>query len=156
MVYSIYEIVSSQFKLNLHGDHGITHWKHVQKIGEYLAKGENVDIKVVRLFAVIHDSQRIDEFIDPDHGLRAAEFAQSLFKDKVLNITSKQLEQLVYACKYHSDKHAKSNDLTIQICWDSDRLDLWRLGIYPDSMYLYTRMAKMHETLVFAKQLQSS
>ena len=48
---------------------------------------------------------------------------------------------------------AHSNDITIQSCWDSDRLDLWRAGIEPDPKYLYTETAKELKTISWAKSL---
>lgn len=30
----------------------------------------------------------------------------------------------------------------VQICWDSERLDLGRIGIQPDAKYLFTDYAK--------------
>ena len=39
------------------------------------------------------------------------------------------------ACRYHSDGKLHPN-LTVQTCWDADRLDLGRVDIEPDRTYL--------------------
>ena len=41
-------------------------------------------------------------------------------------------------------------DVTIQTCWDADRLDLGRVGIYPSPEYLSTEIAKRPETIRWA------
>ncbi|MEO0415706.1 MAG: hypothetical protein AAF226_12240, partial [Verrucomicrobiota bacterium] len=46
-----------------------------------------------------------------------------------------------YACKWHTDQ-THCSDITIGACWDSDRLDLGRVGLIPDSRYLNTILAK--------------
>ena len=147
------DIVREQFRLNINGIHGIKHWKRVEKIGLYLSENADVDRDVIRLFALLHDSRREDEHEDPLHGFHAAKFTWDLYEKKILSISRPQLETLMYACENHSDPHAKSDDLTIQICWDSDRLDLVRLDIIPDSRYLYTNKAKQPAATLYAKRL---
>ena len=50
------------------------------------------------------------------------------------------------ACKYHSDGFVKG-DITVQTCWDSDRLDLGRVGIKPLADKLCTKAAKKNEVI---------
>lgn len=140
------DIIKSQFKLDIHGDHGISHWERVEKIGLYLAKETKADTEVVKLFALLHDSKRENEDKYPEHGLRAAKFAQELYEQEKLSISKHQLRLLITACRKHSNPHAKSSSITVQTCWDSDRLDLWRLGITPDAKFLYTEYAKKNKS----------
>lgn len=140
-------LVFSQFKLDIDGDHGISHWRNVLKIGNYLAKETKADIKIVNLFAYLHDSKKENDAYDPEHGRKAAVFAQELFAKKLLPLSSEQLDKLVFACQYHADAVAKSNDITIQTCWDADRLDLWRVGVMPDKKLLNTDFAKQDEII---------
>ena len=49
-------------------------------------------------------------------------------------------------CEYH-DKGMTSKDLDVGCCWDADRLDLMRVGIYPDKSYLSTKTARLQETI---------
>jgi uncharacterized protein len=95
---------------------------------------------VVELFAFLHDSKRISERVDPEHGLRAAEFARSL-QGSLIYLDETGLELLTSACELHSDGLKRAN-ITIQTCWDADRLDLGRVGIKPDRDYLCTKAAK--------------
>jgi uncharacterized protein len=82
----------------------------------------------------LHDSCRFNDGRDPQHGERAAEFAHGIHGD-YFQLEAKQLDQLCYAMKHHSGGEV-STDATIQTCWDSDRLDLGRVGIYPSPQYL--------------------
>ena len=139
---TIAEEVNRQFKLDIHSLHGIHHWVHVREMGFYLAQTIGADFQVVDLFSTLHDSQRENEDYDPNHGFRAAEYVQTLFTKGLLPIDKKQLGQLKFACAYHSERNTQSNDITIQTCWDADRLDLWRVNITPDEKYLHTNIAK--------------
>lgn len=144
------ESIKEKFQLDLLGDHGIYHWKRVEKIGLYLSKATKANVDIVRLFAVLHDSKRVNEFIDPEHGLQAAEFVKKLYKEGRLNISSIQLQQLEFACKYHSDTSKKIDDITILTCWDSDRLDIWRVGKAPSPLYMKTNFAKKQEAIDYS------
>lgn len=150
----ILPIVLKQYKLDLEGMHGISHWKRVEELGLFLSDYTNADTIVIRYFAYLHDSQRQDEQEDWDHGKRAADFAEKLYKDRLLHISPKQLEKLQFACCYHNfNKMLNIDDITIQTCWDSDRLDLWRLGVKPDINFLYTEMAKRNSVIEYAARI---
>ncbi len=43
-----------------------------------LAGETGANVEVVSLFAILHDSRRINEVTDPEHGPRAAEFAAEI------------------------------------------------------------------------------
>ena len=45
------------------------------------------------------------------------------------------------ACHLHTDGHTEG-DLTLQTCWDADRLDLGRVGIVPKPDLLCTDAAR--------------
>lgn len=149
----IFNLVKRQFKLDLNSDHGTKHWKRVQTISNYLAEQTKADIEVINLFAYLHDIKRENETDDPEHGERASIFVKELYDEKQIKISEKQLNQLVFACRYHSDPKSKSDDTTIQTCWDSDRLDLWRVGIIPDSEHLSLEVSKLEMTRKFALKL---
>lgn len=133
----------SRFSLVRAGSfHGLWHWEKVEKNAVFLANNTpGADKTVAQLFALIHDSKRQNEDEDPEHGHRSAAWAEELFKDGRLKIKKDQLEKLVEACKYHNDGNT-SEDPTIGVCWDADRLDLPRVGITPDPKYLSTETAK--------------
>ena len=48
--------------------------------------------------------------------------------------------------KYHSDGYTDA-DITVQVCWDADRLDLGRVGIKPAPHRLCTASAKAVDIL---------
>jgi uncharacterized protein len=47
----------------------------------------------------------------------------------------------VNALAGHSDGKTEA-DVTVQTCWDADRLDLGRIGVYPKTELLCTATAK--------------
>lgn len=133
--------------------HGISHWTHVATLGKYLSKqiGDNV---VTTLFAYLHDCKRLPNGNGNwEHGQRAGKFAQELFLNGLLSISESQLDQLIFACQHHNNHLIDTDDVTIQACWDADRLDLWRIGAIPDINFLHTDIAKKQETIDFARKL---
>lgn len=146
----VLEAVKGQFRLNINSLHGIGHWGRVKTIGLRLALPMGADLRVVHLFSILHDSQRENEDDDPEHGERAADYAKELFEKGLLPITGQQLGQLACACASHSHSGARSDNVTVQVCWDADRLDLYRVGIIPDPEFLYTDIAKTRELMDYA------
>lgn len=134
------EIVQKGYALRLDGIHGIAHWERVRTNGLRLAEQTGADPEVIELFALLHDSKRLNDGRDPKHGARAAEFAASL-RDSLLTLPQEQFELLQFACEYHTDGLTEA-DITVQTCWDADRLDLGRVGIRPDPRYLCTPAAR--------------
>ena len=66
-----------------------------------------------------------------------------------LGLTKGDFELLLFACEFHSDGLTEA-DITIQVCWDADRLDLGRIGIRPDPGRLCTAVAKEPATIRWA------
>lgn len=151
-------ILSNQYflqesKLDLNSTHGINHWRKVEKIGKFLAERNGADLAVVIAFAYLHDWARLNDDDDPEHGHRAATKIENL--KEILELSPTQFEQLKFAIYHHSNKFAESEDITTQTCWDSDRLDLWRVGYTPDPQYLYTSAAKSPEALEYSQSLNN-
>jgi hypothetical protein len=122
--------------------HGPWHWEKVEKNALILAKKTpRADRLVAQIFALIHDTKRVNDDEDPEHGHRSAQYAKELFDQGRLKITESQLAVLMEACKYHNDGQV-SDDPTIGVCWDADRLDLPRVGIIPNPELLSTEAAK--------------
>ena len=123
--------------------HGTEHWMRVRDNALYLAKHNNGDPKVVEYFAILHDSQRWNEDVDPQHGPRAADYAGT--QRSLIDLSDEQFATLQRACAGHT--HAKPEttrnpDPTLACCWDADRLDIGRVGIKPSARYLFTEHAK--------------
>lgn len=116
--------------------HGPDHWRRVERNGLLLATRTGADIAVVRLFALFHDSRRVNENWDEGHGARGAEFAASLL-GSAFQLSGERFELLHYACTWHTDGH-HHDDPTIATCWDADRLDLGRVGIIPSPGFMST------------------
>jgi uncharacterized protein len=74
------------------------------------------------------------------NGARAAEFTLQL-NSNLLKLDRPGLEMLAYAVRHHSAGHIEA-DITVQTCWDADRLDLGRVGITPRPDRLCTEEAR--------------
>ena len=59
------------------------------------------------------------------------------------------MEKLVFACQTHTDGET-SNDPTVGVCFDADRLDLGRVGIEPDPELMSTPAGRKRTRVVEA------
>ncbi|MBT4289030.1 MAG: HD domain-containing protein [Deltaproteobacteria bacterium] len=142
--------VKDQFLLNWQGNHGIKHWARVYDIGMHLAETYDVNQQVIQLFALFHDACRENEKNDPGHGKRGADLALKL-KGQYFDLLDDDFQLLQIACRNHT--HADThNDVTVQVCFDADRLDLGRVKITPDPKYLCTEAAKTNDMIDWALQ----
>jgi len=137
----LWDEVAQQFHGGPFSIHGPNHWRRVLRFGLKIAEESNADVLVVKLFALFHDSRRVNDGHDPDHGLRGAKFAKELRESGSFELEDEQFEKLYFACQWHTDKH-HHDDVTIGTCWDSDRLDLGRVWIQPKAEFLNTEAAK--------------
>jgi uncharacterized protein len=144
----VLDSILEQYALPWTGDHGIAHWARVLENGLRLATTTGANVEVIRLFAILHDSRRLNETSDPQHGPRAAEFA-GLLRGRVFELPDHEFRLLHRACAGHTHERTHP-DITIQTCWDSDRLDLGRVGIQPHPSRLCTASAKTPEVLQWA------
>jgi uncharacterized protein len=144
----ILHAVLEDYALPCGGDHGVAHWARVYENGLRLAEETGAIVEVVQLFAVLHDSRRINEHTHPEHGPRAAEFARTL-RGRLFDLPDHEFHLLHRACAGHTHERTHP-DVTIQTCWDADRLDLGRVGITPDPRYLCTEVAKRPTTIRWA------
>ena len=120
--------------------HGPRHWARVERNGLYLSQFNSADPTTVRLFALLHDSMRVNDGTDPEHGSRAAEYAATLRSD-FLRLDDDVFDVLAYSLRWHTEGNEVLDD-TVATCWDADRLDLGRVGITPDPELLFTAEAK--------------
>ncbi|MDA0947904.1 MAG: hypothetical protein O2799_05265 [Planctomycetota bacterium] len=136
-----------RFVLDPYGYHGPVHWQRVYHNGTLICAAEGIDSLVLRCFAFLHDSCRLDENIDAGHGARAASFAEELRALGVLPpLGDEGFELLVYACRHHSGRLQEAAP-EVMACWDADRLDLLRVGIVPDPRRLCTPFAQREDTI---------
>ena|SRR5579872_3826393 len=138
------------YRLSVDGTHGVYHWARVLENGLRLAEVTKAKTDIVTLFALFHDSRRVNQDDDPGHGLRGAELAAARH-GTLFQLSDEDFELLYTACAYHTDGFVEG-DVTIQTCWDADRLDLARVGISPAPPYLCTAYAKTWEVLRWANE----
>jgi uncharacterized protein len=119
------------------GIHGDAHWRQVADNGLRLAEQTpGADLRVVLLFALLHDVFRRSEDADPEHGLRAARFVAD--DDSLTeHLGADAVRELVEALAFHDDG-LTSTKPTVGCCWDADRLDLPRVGITPEPAFMST------------------
>src|SRR5512138_2157794 len=137
------------------GVHGVAHWARVLENGRRLAAlTEGTDLDVIELFAIFHDSRRVNEAVDHGHGRRGAELAAQL-RGQYFQIDDSRFALLQLACQDHTRGMTRA-DPSIQVCWDSDRLDLLRVGTRPAPPLLCTPAARTTEMLDWANRRASS
>jgi uncharacterized protein len=132
--------IITEYTLPTDGLHGLSHWARVLENGQRLAEKTGAKIEIVKLFAVFHDAKRINEGMDSGHGRRGAEYATSL-RGILFDLSNEAFDLLYTACAYHTDG-LTDGDITVQTCWDADRLDLARAEITPNPKKLCTNAAK--------------
>ena len=137
-----------RFELDWEGIHGVRHWGRVRANALHLAEASGANARVAELFAVLHDVCRMNDGYDPGHGPRAADFADTLQGD-YFDLGADEMVLLKAACRGHSDGHIEA-DLSVQVCWDADRLDLGRVGIQPAPERLCTDAARNPDMLAWA------
>lgn len=123
--------------------HGVGHWWQVWETGRTLAQRvQGVDLEVVAMFALFHDAMRHGEG-DFDHGERAwylwddVEGSLVLAGNQAYRWNPTQSAMLYEALAKHSKGERHTNP-TIGVCWDADRLDLHRLGVWPRPEFIST------------------
>ncbi len=143
----VHETISG-FHLDVNGIHGAPHWSRVLANGIRLSETTGANIKVITAFALLHDCQRENDGFDPEHGLRGAQHGR-LVRELMPSISDIEFDLFYEAAEFHSEGLV-DGDITIQTCWDADRLDLYRVGIYPDPQRLCTEVAKRAEVIEWA------
>jgi uncharacterized protein len=144
------QTILNQYTLVWNGTHGVSHWARVLENGLSLAKETGAIVRVVELFAIFHDSRRINETVDVGHGLRGAEYATTL-RGHLFDLPDEHFDLLYAACARHTDGLIEGN-VTVQTCWDADRLDLSRAAIVPDPKLLCTSAAKAPDVIAWANR----
>ena len=123
---------------------GLEFWR--MDCGWLEVTGANTD--VVRLFAIFHDSRRVNECTDCGHGQRGAELAAQLRGD-MFDLPDTEFQLLDAACAGHEHGMIDAS-VTVQTCWDADRLDLGRVGMRLDPTKLCTDAARQREIMRWA------
>jgi uncharacterized protein len=138
--HTLIQEILKGYRLPLMGTHGLPHWGRVLETGLKLAERTGANPEVVVLFAVFHDARRRSETSDQGHGQRGAKLASKL-RAKFLSLSDEDFALFTTACTHHTDGTTEG-DITVQTCWDADRLDLRRVFIVPKNELLCTPVAK--------------
>lgn len=134
--------VLRQFRLDVMGIHGLPHWQRVYRNGILIHNADHkVDLEIVTLFALLHDSQRDTDGEDFMHGIFGSQFTAELARNGLLPMLDEERLTILKAAIADHPRGAvlegnHYSQRTIQACWDADRLDLGRVGIPPDRNYL--------------------
>ena len=135
------QAIIAQHKMRgTHSIHFVDHWARVMAIGRWLTRETGARQDVVDLFAVFHDAGRVSDSGDRGHGARGARLAEAM-RGTYYDLDEFGMALLVEACEKHTWGLVEG-DVTVLTCWDSDRLDLGRAGIYPSTNRLGTPPAR--------------
>ena len=121
--------------------HGLDHWYRVWKNALLLSSGDrSVDMDVVALYALFHDSMRLNDGADIDHGNRAWRLWESYKarNESIVDIFNHRQEELLFEAIVEHSNGLRTTNPTIAICWDADRLDLHRKALWPDARFMST------------------
>jgi uncharacterized protein len=134
------------------GLHGVRHWQCVAWAGAQLLRdAPKADPAVVLLFALFHDSMRLHDGTDRDHGRRGGRLARQL-QGSLFHLSEDQMVLLQAAC-YGHEEGSVTSDPTAGVCWDADRLNLWRIGVRPNPALLCTEPARRKRTIEWARDM---
>ena len=150
---SLLQQILKEYALPVRGTHGVAHWARVLENGRRIGPKSGADMDVVELFAVFHDSRRMNEAVDHGHGLRGSQLARA-YRGRYYDLDDARFALLEQACAQHTGGRC-GDDVTVQVCWDSDRLDLFRVGILPNPHWLCTKAARSPRTLDWANERAS-
>jgi len=122
--------------------HGLSHWQRVERNGIILSSEngsirKDINIKVVRFFAYLHDKCRLNDWADLEHGVRSADMLPSIRNTILRDLNDEEVSLLDKACRYHATEH-RTGIPTVDVCFDADRLDLGRVGIVPNPKRMAT------------------
>lgn len=118
---------------------------------------ELLDLEVIYYFALFHDCKRLNEDTDIEHGRRSAGyFMDMLHTGADIRLSDKALAfDIAKACYIHSTAEFASSP-NIAMCLDADRLDLYRVLIYPDIARLHFQYAYSYDFIEHCTQRSAS
>lgn len=146
----IHAVIDQHSLKGTHSIHFVDHWARVLENGRCLASQNSARLDVVELFAVFHDAGRTRDGIEPQHGKCGARIAASM-RGRFFELDQIGMDLLDRACRMHTAGRTDA-DVTVQTCWDSDRLDLLRAGIYPAPYRLCTPAARDPKMIAWANK----
>jgi uncharacterized protein len=149
-------------KMNPWGLHGLAHWWRVRHNGLLIAEAMGAIPRVVRLFAIFHDSQRLDDGWDKEHGPRAAAWLDRVRHEGesltsicpcdttralIRALPTDEFDALHMACDQHTSAKMHDN-ATVATCFVADRLDLSWVGYRPDPRLMPAPTALLDDAFI--------
>jgi uncharacterized protein len=132
--------ILTEFPLNIRESFdGINHIARVIENGIILSEINRSKLNVIIVYAFFHNIKKKSNEQDKNHAERSANFLRNY--EKELNITEEEFDMVYEACKNHSDELFNENK-NIADCWDADRLDIMRKGLYPNKEKMNSSAAK--------------
>jgi len=142
------DAILAQYRLPPEGIHGVAHWARVAENGRRLAEITGAHKDTVTLFAYLHDACRETLEWDPLRGVRAADLARR-WRGTYFDLPAHEFDLLYLACARQSDGLLEA-DITLQTCWDADRLEIGRVGMMIIPSRLCTEAARDPELMDWA------
>jgi uncharacterized protein len=108
----------------LDGSHGFDHTERVYNMSLHLSEGENIDLDVIKVSALLHDIARHKEAKDENicHAIEGAKMAKDILERH--NFPKEKIEKIVHCILVHRySKQLKPESKEAEILQDSDRLD---------------------------------
>lgn len=131
--------------------HGVDHWRAVGATAASLADVVDMtapddpaarpDRELLLLFALLHDAKRVDDGRDMEHGPRAALVLDELREAGLVHLDDTRAAVVREAIRDHTNG-GLSDDPTIAVCWDADRLLIHRVGFTPKARFCSTAEAR--------------
>jgi len=128
--------------------HNIDHVMRVYNLCLHLAKGEKVDLEVLKAAALLHDVARVKEDSDnsgkTDHALLGAKMAKSILKK--FHFTEKKIRHIQNCIVSHRYRTGNEPDtLEAKILFDSDKLDtIGAIGVARSFVWVGHNDAKIY------------
>jgi len=117
--------------------HGEKHWQAVASQGLKIAEMCNLGQRgkaAAALFGLFHDSRRVNDGWDPDHGCMASDAFWTWEEATSHGLPEVLVDDIRQSLVFHDDGRTTKN-LIIGLGWDADRSTLDRVGITPDFSY---------------------
>lgn len=131
--------------------HGVDHWRAVGATAASLADvldmtveddpAARPDRELLLLFALLHDACRLDDGRDLEHGPRAALLLDELRESGLIGLDDGRGAVLREAIHDHTNG-TLSDQPTVAVCWDADRLLIHRVGFTPKARFCSTPEAR--------------
>ncbi len=124
--------------------HGILHAYRVLVLSFFISEQEMANTEVLCQASIFHDAKRRNDYFDPDHAFRAAEWIKTF--------RLKDSEKIEYLVKWHASEDHETPFMTKDLeCFkDADALDRFRSG---DLDINYLRLESSKKMIAFSEKL---